>query len=149
MATRLTDGTPLSFEWLNSLVDEINSLAPNSTSTSGGGASEIIRFFGSAATTNKHAIVIEKITDTMQPIGLELDVTFPAPFADNKVVVVPTIESLSITGARQGKPIRVGCSIGAVTATGFKLSVFNEEVVDTTSTFPVTIHYIAIGNSTA
>jgi hypothetical protein len=148
MATRLTDGTPLSFEWLNSLVDEINSLAPASTSTSGG-ASEIIRFFGSAATTNKHAIVIDKFTGTMQPIGLELDVVFPAPFADNKVIVVPTIESLSITGARQGKPIRVGCSIGAVTATGFKLSVFNEETVDTTSTFPVTVHYIAIGNSTA
>jgi hypothetical protein len=148
--SRLTDGLPITTEWLNSLADEINLLGvstgdpqrrttPSSQITIGG------QYFSN--TTSPLQIMADRVTTTV--IGgaaiAELSPTFKVPFLDNDVIVVATPSFIS-NGNRIGKPFRASASVGKITSKGFLLSVVlvNEDQ-DSSSGKEVIVDYIAIG----
>jgi len=153
--SRLTDGLPITTEWLNSLSDEINNLsailsssASGTTTSAGSGASKIDilgSFFSN--TTRPLQIVADRITVTASggTSVAELSPTFQSPFADNNVIVVATPSFVS-QGTRMGKPFKASASVGAITSKGFLCSVtLVDDGMDFNQGKEVIVDYIAIG----
>lgn len=152
--SRLTDGLPITTEWLNSLTDEINlisaSLSSSGTTTtsSGSGVNQIDilgKFFSN--TTRPLQIVADRVTVTATAGTdvAELSPTFQAPFADNNVIVVATPSFVS-QGTRKGKPFKATASVGAITSKGFLCSVsLVVDSMDFNQGKEVIVDYIAIG----
>lgn len=151
--SRLTDGLPITTEWLNSLVDEIARVGAAVTGTqSAESVADVIdvqgQFFKS--TTRPIQILAERITGQASAGSgeYEHDIVFSPAFADNNVLVVatPSFVSESTTSGRGGRPFKASASVGAITSKGCKLTV---TLVDDEQTFNkgknVVVNYIAIG----
>jgi hypothetical protein len=148
--SRLTDGLPITTEWLNSLADEINLFgASTGVNRTGQTSSSQISIGGQyfSNTTSPLQIMADRVTATV--IGgsaiAELSPVFKVPFLDNDVIVVATPSFIS-NGTRIGKPFRASASVGKITSKGFLLSVVlvNEDQ-DSSSGKEVIVDYIAIG----
>jgi hypothetical protein len=148
--SRLTDGLPITTEWLNSLADEINLFGASSGNTQRGATSSSQISIGGqyfSNTTSPLQIMADRVTATV--IGgaaiAELSPVFKVPFLDNDVIVVATPSFIS-NGSRIGKPFRASASVGKITSKGFLLSVVlvNEDQ-DSSSGKEVIVDYIAIG----
>lgn len=151
--SRLTDGLPITTEWLNSLTDEINAIsAALSGSNSGSGAVtsankiDILgKFFSN--TTRPLQIVADRVTVTATggTDVAEISPVFQAPFADNNVIVVATPSFVS-QGTRKGKPFKAAASVGAITSKGFLCSVsLVSDTMEYNQSKEVIVDYIAIG----
>lgn len=140
MPSRLTDGLPISTEWLNSLVDAINDLTPNSSDSS---TIRPVIYTGSVlGPTASLQIEAGKHTgvSTQGAAAYEASVSFNTPFKDNDVVVVvtPTFTNGS------GRPYKASCSVSGIDNKKFECSVALSESNPSTSV-NVTFNYIAIG----
>lgn len=149
MATRLSDGIPVTTEWLNNLVDEINALRNNSsTSSTAGTTSTAVDFIlpGFSGTSPVQVLtgtVSGQVTTSADVF--EADVNFAVPFADTNVFVICT-PTFASTGSRNGKPAKAAASVCAVTESAFKLAVMLvDDSTQTAGTKQVTVNYIAIG----
>jgi hypothetical protein len=147
MPSRLTDGLPITTEWLNSLVDAINDIqgTDNSSGTSGA-----ISHMG-ITNSQGNNLIIESGVHTGQVSSAEVyesTVEFRSAFADSDIVVVttPSFVSSSTNSGRYLLPFKAYTSVGSITKTNFKLSAFlgNDD-----STFSagktIIVNYIAIG----
>jgi hypothetical protein len=150
MATRLSDGLPVTTEWLNNLVDEINVLRNGGSNTTGSGnaAATVVDFFGPGISGSSSIQVLTGTVTgqvTASADVFEADVNFAVPFADTNVFVVCTPTFASV-GSRNGKPAKSSASVCAVTESSFKLAVMlvNDSNQSAGST-QVTVNYIAIG----
>lgn len=146
--SRLTDGLPITTEWLNSIVDEINNITGKSpTSSSNGG--DIVDVIGNFFSSSERPIqiVADRLTGTSSggEVTFESSVVFPTAFADSNVIVVATPSFVSTTD-RVGKPVKASASVGAIGSTGFLLTVsFVEDSNTYAAGKQVTVDYIAIG----
>jgi len=149
--SRLTDGLPITTEWLNSLADEINSITSSSSSStqaSSTGVNQIDilgKFF--ANTTRPLQIVADRVTVTATAGTdvAELSPVFQSPFADNNVIVVATPSFVS-AGDRLGKPFKASASVGKITSKGFLCSVsLVSDTMEYNKGKEVIVDYIAIG----
>jgi hypothetical protein len=151
--SRLTDGLPITTEWLNSLADEINLLSvPAGTTQTTAGTTSVgsqISIGGQyfSNTTRPLQIMADRVTATAVAGSniAELSPVFKTPFADNDVIVVATPSFVS-NGTRKGKPFKAAASVGKITSKGFLLSVVlvNDEQ-DFNAGKEVIVDYIAIG----
>jgi hypothetical protein len=150
MATRLSDGIPVTTEWLNGLVEEINAIKNSipSSSTGSAAASKIIEFIGPGLQGSSSIQVLTGVINglsTAKADVFEADVNFSVPFADKNVFIVctPTFPSV---GTRKGKPSKAAASVCAITDSSFKLTVMLVDDDDQfTGSKQVSINYIAIG----
>jgi hypothetical protein len=151
MATRLSDGIPVTTEWLNNLVDEINVLR-NGGGNSGGqnstAAATVVDFFGPGLSGSSSIQVLTGTVTgqvTASADVFEADVNFAVPFADANVFVVCT-PTFASTGSRNGKPAKAAASVCSVTDSLFKLAVMLvDDGNQTAGSKQVTVNYIAIG----
>ncbi len=150
--SRLTDGLPVTFEWLNSLVEEINALSAKvGVSSSGSSVSTIdnIDVMGSFfnSTTRTIQIIAEEWTGTATAgrATFEDTVKFNPGFADNNVIVVVTAAFVS-NGTRKGRPFKASASVGGIDKNKFELTVsLVEDDMDFNKGKQVVVNYIAIG----
>lgn len=145
MPSRLTDGLPITTEWLNSLVDSINDLTPTSADSS------TIRpvIYTGAALSGSGSLQIEagqhSGTATTGASTYEATVSFNTPFKDNNVIVVATSTFIS-NGTRKNRPFKAAASIGLITNSKFECSlVLTDDDMDFNAGKSVTFNYIAIG----
>lgn len=150
MATRLSDGIPVTTEWLNNIADEINALRNASSTGTGTGsaAATVVDFFGPGL-SGSSAIQVLTGTVTGQVTAsadvFEADVNFAVPFSDNNVFIVCTPTFASV-GPRNGKPAKSSASVCAITDSAFKLAVMLvNDSSQTAGSTQVTVNYIAIG----
>jgi len=150
MASRLSDRIPVTTEWLNGLVEEINAIKNSipSSSTGSAAASKIIEFIGPGLQGSSSIQVLTGVINglsTAKADVFEADVNFSVPFADKNVFIVctPTFPSV---GTRKGKPSKAAASVCAITDSSFKLTVMLVDDDDQfTGSKQVSINYIAIG----
>jgi hypothetical protein len=159
MVAKLSEKQPLTFEWLNSLVDAINkadsraSNAIGKASAAQGSIDAVRKIIFSGDAINS-AGTIRVIADQHQIAAagksagknsVVATVAFPSKFKDNSVVVVATADFLT----KNDIPYRASVSVGAVTANGFKCRV---TIVDDSEDFDkksqaIVINYIAVGDA--
>lgn len=154
MPSRLTDGLPITTEWLNSLVDSINELSGNSGSgtTSSGPSQRSISVLGQYFNDSTRPVQIIADSVTTSATGgadtAEMTVSFPTQFADNNVIVVATSAFVS-AGTRKNRPFKAAASVGLITSKKFELSVVLTADSGSASEFnsgkQVIVNYIAIG----
>ena len=145
MPSRLTDGLPITTEWLNSLVDAINDIQGNDGVF---GAS-----FNHMGITNNGGenLIIESGVHTGQSASqavYESTVEFRSAFADSDIVVVTTPAFIvnSATSGRYLLPFKAYTSVGSITRTNFKLSAFlGSDDSPLSASKTVIVNYIAIG----
>lgn len=144
--SRLTDGLPITTEWLNSIVDEINNLKGGTGTATSGNVVEFVGTFFSS-TTRPIQVVADRVTGVAAggELTFEASVVFPNSFGDSNVIVVATPSFISTTD-RLGKPVKASASVGQIASTGFLLTVsFVEDSNTYTAGKQVTVDYIAIG----
>lgn len=147
MPSRLTDGVPVSTEWLNSLVDAINDLQGSSSGTSGSGSLQLTGTFIDPSSN----MLIESGQHTGQVTGVDVyesSVEFRSAFADSDVIVIatPAFVSTSTSSGRYNRPFKAYASVGNITKTKFELSVFlGGDDTTFTAGKTVIVNYIAIG----
>lgn len=144
---RLTDGMPVTTEWLNSLVDNINN-ALSSVDTLNS-PKRFVDFYSTffGASTNDLQVVAERMSGVAagSTNKVEMTVTFTKEFADSNVIVVAT-PSFASAGERKGRPFKATASVAGITSKGFELTVglYNDDQ-DFHAGKVVTVDYIAIG----
>jgi hypothetical protein len=147
MATRLSDGMPITTEWLNQLVAEINELknSNSSSSSSSQAAQRVVEFYGPGLAGNTPIQVQTGSFQTQAAASqalVEGNVNFSIPFADNNVFIVATPTFSDSTG----KPARASVSVSNIRAASFKMTVMLVNDRDLfTADKTVTVNYIAIG----
>jgi hypothetical protein len=138
---------PITTEWLNQLVTEINDLknTSSSSSSSTGAAQKVIDFYGPGLSGNTAVQVQTGIFRTTAPAAqktIEANVNFPIPFADNNVFIVTTPSFPDPSG----RPAKASASVSGVNANSFRMTIM---LVTDTETFgtdrAVSVNYIAIG----
>lgn len=137
----LSDGTPLTFEWLNAVANAINTLELNDENNSNisvkqqGSNDEDISFV-----TGKKEITVGA-PGRKRGIVSRNNIKFPTAFRDDDVTVVAMVTSTK----NNEKPIAAGVAVGGVTATNFDIVVqlFDDDEKFTKDSFEV--RYIAIG----
>jgi len=153
MPSRLTDGIPITTEWLNSLVDAINGISASSGSTANSTSSQrAISVLGTHFNDSSRAvqIVADSVTGTAVAgeDTKEFTVNFPTQFADNNVIVIATSAFVS-QGNRKNRPFKAAASVGLITNKKFELSVVLTDDVGAAAEFnkgkQVIVNYIAIG----
>jgi hypothetical protein len=153
MPSRLTDGIPITTEWLNSLVDAINDINSGSGTTTGTTSSQrSISVLGQYFNDSSRAVQI--IADSVTGTAVagedtkEFTVNFPTQFADNNVIVVATSAFVS-QGTRKNRPFKAAASVGLTTSKKFELSVVLTDDSGAAAEFnkgkQVIVNYIAIG----
>lgn len=152
MPSRLTDGIPVTTEWLNSLVDAINDLSADTGSSGVSSSQRSISVLGQYFNDSSRPIQI--VADTITKTATEgaetteFTVPFPTQFADNNVIVVATASFVS-QGTRKNRPFKAAASVGLITNKKFELSVVLTDDIGSASEFnkgkQVTVNYIAIG----
>jgi hypothetical protein len=150
MANRLTDGLPITTEWLNTLVDEINSLKGVTVSPGSTSLSKKINVLGTNFTGDRTIQVVADTFTDIIPAGenvLDRTVQFQTPFYDNNVIVVVTPSFIS-TSNRVNRPFLSYASVGLITSSKFELSVsLTSDLADLSNGRSVVVNYIAIGKS--
>lgn len=114
----LSDGTPLTYEWLNSLADAINKLDIASSNDS----SSLIKFDGDISGNNILVLTgTEDITvsdkEAKGSVIRKNNIVFKSAFADNNVTVIAMVTSNK--EAQNDKPIAAGIAVGSITANNF------------------------------
>jgi hypothetical protein len=144
MPSRLTDGLPITTEWLNSLVDAIQDLTPSTEAA-------VIRpvIYTGSVLGPSASLQIEAGQHTGVATGgtdeYESTITFNTPFKDNNVVVVVTPTFVS-QGTRRNRPFKASASVGLITNSKFECTI---SLVSDTMEFnvgkQVMFNYLAIG----
>lgn len=151
MAAQLSDGQPITFEWLNSLVSEINALRVDLAANTKADAENRLRPITYAGDAISSAGKIKVIAD-QQKVGdaragkaaFNAYVSFPGNgFKDASVIVVATADmSKTKTSAEQ-----LAVSVANVTKNGFTCTVTPIDNESLKKGQDVIINYIAVGDA--
>lgn len=138
----LSDGTPLTFEWLNMVADAINKLdlANNDDSN--------VKFDGSVKGDDILVVTgsedINVAGDTIKgSIIRKNNIKFPVAFLNNNVTVIAMVTSNQ--AAQNDKPVAAGVAVGDISANGFDavIQLFADEAKFGKKKFQ--LKYVAIG----
>lgn len=138
--TELSDGNPLTYNWLNDLVAVINQTSKDVKSVTGSSKINMIADHMSSATnvqmlTGKTVINLagkESIDKTL--------VTFSTPFASPDVLVIPTINFRNAA-----EEIYATAWVTNINESGCTIRVKRFAPIDKKKSTPITINYLAIG----
>lgn len=138
----LSDGVPLTYEWLNAVANAINTIEinyeANSNITITGTSSEEKDY---KILVGKQAIKLSNANKTRN-IYYRENIKFSEPFPDDNVTVVAMVTT---TNANTNKPQPAGVAVGGITATNFDITV---QMFDDSEKFKkedFEVRYIAIG----
>lgn len=139
--SELQDGQPLTFEWLNALVREINSLTNSINKVE---ALDSIDIVGTNTANLKIEVAKKMIKKDSSDQATEV-ISFISPFK-NPPIVVATVDQQKSTDSTT--PIAAVASISSVTTTGFNCKVMlvvDKQVFNKTIN-NIGVTYIAIGD---
>jgi ribosomal protein S24E len=136
----LSDGTPLTFEWLNSVANAINALEVDNKNNSNILVSGYVKDVDVQVVTGKIDISISANKKGIQ-VRRE-NIKFPVSFKDSEVVVVAMVTH-SVTGSTKPNPAAV--SVDGITATKFNATVQVFDADNDIKNEKFEVKYIAIG----
>jgi hypothetical protein len=142
---RLTDGMPLTTEWLNSLADAINNLS-SSVETLGEPQKEIA-FNGTPIGNSAVQVLVGTWTGVASAGAktVEGTIKFSTSFKDNNVSIVGNTTFAS-AGERKPRPFKSALSFADISSTGCEFTIsLVEDDMDFNAGKVTTINYIAIG----
>ena len=152
MVAKLSDGQPITFEWLNTIVSEINSLKSDLAANTKADRANRLRPITYAGDAINSAGKIKVIADqhTLGTVGrtvrgsFNAEVKFPGNgFKDASVIVVATVDMAKTkTSAEQA-----AVSVANVTKTGFYCTVVPIDSESFVNKQAVIINYIAVGDA--
>lgn len=137
----LSDGTPLTFEWLNTVANAINSLEADNKNNSNILVSGYIKDVDVLVVTGTKSISVPATkAGSIHKIN---NIKFPVAFKDNEVVVVAMVTSIPKNGNNSPKP--AGVAVGGITKSNFDavIQLFDDEAAIKNKSFE--LKYIAIG----
>lgn len=151
MAAQLSDGQPITFEWLNSLVSEINNLKSqlaDNTKADAENRARPITYAGDAiASAGKIKVIAdqEKVGDARKSkAAFNAIVKFPGNgFKDASVIVVATSDMRKSKTSAE----KLVVSVANVTKDGFTCTVTPIDGETLTVGQDVVINYIAVGDA--
>jgi hypothetical protein len=146
MATPLSDGNPLTYDWLNLLVGEINTL---SSSSALGRSNVKLQVLPNHFSTNVSANTVNLVTGAAlvslgkgKTRGKTAPVKFKTPFLSDDVLVVANV---NYKGTDPG--VDAVWWVTNIDETGCQFWVRRFDAPDKKQTTKVTINYIAIGKA--
>jgi hypothetical protein len=146
MATPLSDGNPLTYDWLNLLVGEVNTLTSTSAlSRENTKIRAIPRHYTTSSVTNTMQVVTGRALVSLgkgKAVGKSAPVKFPATFSAADVLVVA---SVNYNGTDPG--VDAVCWVTNIDESGCQFYARRFDKVNKKQTTPVTINYIAIGKA--
>jgi hypothetical protein len=146
MATPLSDGNPLTYDWLNLLVGEVNTLnATSALSRDNTKIKAIPRHYTTSTITNTMQVVTGRYTATIAKTKSRVKtgrVSFPATFSAADVMVIP---SINFTGSDPG--IDAVCWTVNVDESGCEFIVRRLDKANKKQNVSILINYIAIGKA--
>jgi hypothetical protein len=114
----LSDGTPLTYEWLNQVADAINKLDVNSSDYSN------VKFDGNVNGSKDDILILtgtEEITISAANAGENVirinNIKFKVAFASNNVTVVAMVTSNQ--ALQNDNPVAAGVAVGQITSNNF------------------------------
>lgn len=111
----LSDGYPLTYEWLNQVADAINKLDASNQDDSN------VKFAGYVSGDDilvvTGSVDISVGANATRSVIRQNNIAFPVSFADNKVTVIAMVTS--IAAKQDAEPVAAGVAIGEVTSTNF------------------------------
>jgi hypothetical protein len=151
MVAKLSDGQPITFEWLNSLVAEINDLRADLSANTKADAQNRVRaitYAGDAiASAGKIKVIADqqKIGDAKkQKFAFNAYVDFPGNgFKDASVIVVATADMRKNAKAAE----QLAVSVANVTKNGFTCTVTPIDGESLKAGQDVIINYVAVGDA--
>jgi hypothetical protein len=142
----LSDGTPLTYEWLNQVADAINKLDVNSSDYSNVKFSGDIKGDNILVLTGTENVTVSAKDASGSVIRIN-NIKFKTAFADNTVTVIAMVTS---NQAKQNdKPIAAGVAVGQVTSNNFDavIQLFADEAKFGKQ--KLQLKYVAIGKKQA
>jgi hypothetical protein len=151
MVAKLSDGQPITFEWLNSLVAEINDLRSDLSANTRADRANRLRPITYAGDAINRAGKIKVIADQhvvgdarKSKAAFNAVVKFPGNgFKDASVIVVAT----SDTPKSKESAEKLVVSVANITKNGFTCTVTPIDGETLTAGNPVIINYIAVGDA--
>jgi hypothetical protein len=138
--TELSDGNPLTYNWLNDLVVEINKVSGDVKSVTG--SSKINMIADHMPTTTYVQMLTGKAIINLsgkESIDKTL-VTFSTPFSSPDVLVIPTINFRNAA-----EEIYATAWVTNINESGCTIRVKRFPPIDKKKSTPITINYLAIG----
>jgi len=146
MATPLSDGNPLTYDWLNLLVGEINTLSSSSALGKNNVKLQVLpNHFSTNVSTNTINLVTGATTVSLgkgKTRAKSNPVKFKTPFLSDDVLVVANV---NYKGTDPG--VDAVCWVTNIDETGCQFWVRRFDSPDKNQTTKVTINYIAIGKA--
>jgi hypothetical protein len=142
----LSDGTPLTYEWLNQVADAINKLDVNSSDYSNVKFTGDIKGDNILVLTGTEDVTVSQKDASGSTIRIN-NIKFKTAFSDNNVTVVAMVTS---NQAKQNdKPVAAGVMIEKVTSNGFNavIQFFADEA--RFGKKKLQLKYVAIGKKQA
>ncbi len=148
MVARLTDGLPVTTEWLNSLVSAITQLESAAATPTTGSTPRTVKYSGGFIGDSGPVQVLCGELVGSATGGLhtfETTINFSTAFANNNVIVVATPAFPSM-GARKPRPFMAAASVANITSSKADLTVtLTEDDMNFNAGKQVKVHWIAIG----
>lgn len=138
--SELSDGNPLTYNWLNDLVVEINKVSGDVKSVTG--SSKINMVADHMASTSYVQMLTGKTIINLsgkESIDKTL-VTFSTPFASTEVLVIPAINFRNAA-----EEIYATAWVTNINESGCTIRVKRFPPIDKKKSTPITINYLAIG----
>jgi hypothetical protein len=138
--SELSDGNPLTYNWLNLLVADINQVSRDVKSVTG--ASKINLIADHMASTTYVQVLTGKTTVNLagkESIDKTL-VTFSTPFVSSDVLVIPAINFRN-----NAEEIYATAWVTNINESGCTIRVKRFAPIDKKKSTPITINYLAIG----
>jgi hypothetical protein len=142
--SELSDGNPLTYNWLNDLVAEINQTSRDVKSVTG---SSKINMIADHMSSTKYVQMLTGKTVVNLAGKESIDktlVTFSTPFASADVLVIPTINFRNAA-----EEIYATAWVTNINESGCVIRVKRFPPVDKKKSTPITINYLAIGKGKA
>jgi hypothetical protein len=140
--SKLANGLPLTYDYIDQIVESLNGLADKLDARSGGKIPAFFSANSSKPTTKTPVVMMGQETFTMSGTGADpaKEIRFGKTFHE-KPIVIATVNQLD---ERSGQPINAYCTVCQITGAKFKAKVF---YASDTKPRNIILNYIAIGFS--
>ena len=138
--SELSDGNPLTYNWLNELVADINQASKDVKSVTGASKINLIADH-MPSTTYVQMLTGETVVNLAGKESIDKTlVTFSTPFASSDVLVIPAINFRN-----NAEEIYATAWVTNINESGCTIRVKRFAPIDKKKSTPITINYLAIG----
>jgi hypothetical protein len=138
--SNLSDGNPLTYDWLNSLVASINKASEDVKSVTGSSKINMIADH-MASTAYVQMLTGETVVNLAGKESIDKTlVTFSTPFASSDVLVIPAINFRN-----NAEEVYATAWVTNINESGCTIRVKRFAPIDKKKSTPITINYLAIG----